>query len=1052
MADKAINTVEVFSRVLHEDSEAEVVSDLEQELREIGIKNAKVSSSQIYTLYGPELDDKQLETAASLVHHDVTQEALINQSIDSQQIWNFVLRVDFKPGVTDNAARVLKKDLELSGLEGIEPFTSNVFYISGKYDESDILIKEQLERVASNPLIHEITITSRKDFEEKGGFEKKIHPVILPPRPNMYMIDLANMPHQELCKTGKEGTLDTDLERNPRQERGGTLALAEDYMLAIKEYSLSEKNIAGRSSKKQLSLDELRELNEMWQGTLINVEIELLAQMWSEHCRHSLYNASIKENEKGIFDEFIKKPTKKVLEKKPHLGVSIFKDNAGVFKFNEKWNIAVKNETHNTPSALDPYGGSITGIVGVNRDPMGTGIGAELIGNSLYYYLSHRNDRRRYFKDQKLTQLLLNPKQIYNGVVKGVEHGGNQMGIPINLGMLIENERNAKPIVGVGSIGRIPPTINGKPSEQKHIDAGDRLYIVGGRAGVDGIHGATFSSEGLNANSPVTAVQIGDAYTQKKMFDALLELRDRGFIKYITDLGAGGVCCASLEMAEEVGGELGGLNIDLDKLKKKYPGMTATELLMNESQERMAIAVDGTNREEIEAILEKHEVEFSDIGEFSNSGRAEICANNENVVDLDMDFIHHGFPRRELHPAEYRLTDTEEMELRSGLENALDNIKNECTSEEEFIKFGFYEMLARPNLSSVAPFMDRMDSTVKGLSVQHCIQGRGRISTRAACTLPDINSPEGLIQSYGNTERQSYIDAEKMGTNAFLRSIGNNIAMGGRLDWMVATDQALWQSSDEPKYQQMLIEANRGMAKVIEGCKIPVISGKDTMYNQAAMFDENGNLVKRGVFPAIFMTTFAKIDNASNITTIDAKDEGDYVYVVGSKTKADMGGSEYYNWLSEKTGTEFNIGRVSSESVEDVFETFAKMNAACNEGLLNSSAYIEAGGLMTAIKNTAMAGEKGIEFDIDMLDKEEGMQLHEIMYGETEGRFLVTVSEANKARFEELFAGKYSPIGVVKGDEIKMKYGVREMFSEKVGTMLGIYHNMAGAEGGLVYG
>ncbi|MBU4245626.1 MAG: hypothetical protein KKE71_01145 [Nanoarchaeota archaeon] len=724
-----------------------------------------------------------------------------------------------------------------------------------------------------------------------------------------------------------------------------------------------------------------------------------------------------------------------------------------MFKFNEKWNLAVKKETHNTPSALDPYGGAITGIVGVNRDPMGTGLGAELIGNSLYYYLGHKDDIRRYFKDQKLTQLLLNPKQIFNGVVKGVEHGGNQMGIPINLGMLVEHERyNGKPIVGVGSIGRIPPTINGKPSEEKHIDADDRLYIVGGRAGIDGIHGATFSSEVLNANSPVTAVQIGDAYTQKKMFDALIELRDRGFIKYITDLGAGGVCCASLEMAEEIGGELGGLDINLDKLLQKYPGMTAAELLMNESQERMAISVDKNNKEEIEAILKKHEVEFSDIGAFNNSGRAEIYANNEKVVDLDMGFIHHGFPKRELRPADYKLTAEKELNLKNELNDFLEVIVSGCENEEARAKKEFYEMLNRPNLGSVAPFMDRMDSTVKGLSVQHCIQGKGRISTRSACIMPDITSSEGLIQSYGHTERQSYIDSEKMGMNAFLRSIGNSIAMGGNLDWMVATDQALWQSSDDPKYQKMLIEANRGMAKVIEGCAVPVISGKDSMYNQVAMFDENGNPVKRGVFPTILMTTFAKIDDVNNITTIDAKEEGDSVYVVGSKTKADMGGSEYYNWLSERTGKEFSIGRVSNESVETVFETFGKMNLACNERLLNSATYVEAGGLMTAIKNTAMAGEKGIEFDVDALDKEEEMQLHEIMYGETEGRFLVTVSEEKKERFEELFAGKYSKIGTVKGAEIKMKYGGKEMLSEKVGSMLGIYHNMAGAEGGLVYG
>jgi len=391
---------------------------------------------------------------------------------------------------------------------------------------------------------------------------------------------------------------------------------------------------------------------------------------------------------------------------------------------------------------------------------------------------------------------------------------------------------NGKPIVGVGSVGRLPHRVGELLAHEKHIDTGDRLYIVGGRAGVDGIHGATFSSEGLTEKSPATAVQIGDPYTQRKMFEALLELRDKGYIKFVTDLGAGGVSCAAFEMAE-ANEDNGGVLLDLNRLLTKYPGMTATELLLNESQERMAIAVDMEHKGEIEKILEKHEVEFSDIGMFTNSGRAEVYCKGEKVVDLDMDFLHNGMPDRSLTPEEYRDADkAAEQTLRFAKQLAARAARGSHLNTE------FIEMCERPNLASVAPFTDKMDSTVKGLSLQHCIQGRGRVSTKTSCTLPDDQATEGLIQAYGHSERQSYIDSRLMGKNSFLRSVGNNIAMGGRLDYMVATDQALWQSSKDPKYQQMLIEANEGMAQVIEKCKIPVISGKDSMYNQAKVYDE----------------------------------------------------------------------------------------------------------------------------------------------------------------------------------------------------------------------
>jgi len=1040
------NTVEVVDKPI---TGTDTVSALEEILREIGISGAKAFSTKLYTIDG-ELPDDQLEKLPELVHHSVTADALVNKPLETRTDWNFAIRVDCKAGVTDNAARVLKADMKAKGIDG-EVYTSLIHYIQGELKEE---LKVMLERGASNPKIHDIKFLTSQEFQKQSGFETKIHPVELGHRDNYFLLDFGGMTVEERIKTSQKGTLNPKLVKEGMtveqidKLRGGTLSLynkgyGTDYIDAIVAYLNSELNTKAGFKK----------------GETTDTTIELLAQMWSEHCRHSIYNASIPENEKGVFVEYIKKPTEEVLKEKPHLGKSIFKDNAGVFVFNDKWLIAIKNETHNSPCALDPYGGAITGIVGVNRDPAGTGLGAEVILNFQFYRFGHDDDKRRYFKTDKLLieDLLLNPKQITTGVWSGVEEGGNQMGIPVNIGDVSRSDcYNGKPICGVGSAGRMPHEINGKPSYEKHIDVGDLVYICGGRAGLDGLHGATFSSEELSANSPATAVQIGDAYTQRKLFEALLEARDKGLINFVTDLGAGGVCCAVMEMAEETGG----INIDLDKLLIKYEGMTATELLLNESQERMAVAINPSKVKEFEEIMKKHESEFSTIGSFNDSGRAEVYCKGDKVVDIDMDFMHHGMPRRTLNPKEYKLNAAEKDLIDKKFSDVVaTKIKNAKYNVNSFLQQEFDDMLERPNLASVASFCDRMDSTVKGHQVQHCIQGKGRISTKTACTLVDLESNEGLIQAYGHAERQTQIDAERHGKNAFLRAIGNNIAMGGRLDYMVATDQALWQSADEGEFQQMLIEANKGMAQVTTGCKIPVISGKDSMYNQATIYAKDGDKVtkvKRGIFPEIQMITFAKIDDASKIVTIDAKQEGDLVYLVGSKTKSDLGGSEYANMYSEKEGIDFRIGTVSNENISDVYDTFQKMNDAQKDGLLQSAKYVEAGGLAMAFKDTACAGELGIVASTHKMYTS-GLKINDLLFGETEGRFLITVRPEDRAKVEQIFTvksedkskaeqisqEKYILLGEVKGKDLVIHNSQGVLIQKGIDEMQKMYHKVA---------
>lgn len=1080
----AINTVEVMDRPL---GVSDTRSDLELALQELGVKDAKAFSTFMYTLAGDH-DKAAMRSAASLMFHRVTQEAFVNQPITTGRQWSFAIRVDYKPGVTDNAARVLRSDLGLVGIPEAEVYSSQVHYVRGTYDDK---LRQGLERLASNPLIHDITIISHTDFDAQGGFAKKIHPVQLDKRPNFFWVDVGSMDRDELLRTGSLGTLNTDRTVNPKQRRGGELALEEDFMFAIQKYANSDLNTQAQNGTRR-------------KGFLTDTELEWFGQDWSEHCRHTIYNALIPGENVGIFEKFISGPTLKVLQEKPYLGVTVFRDNSGGFRFNDDWIALIKNETHNSPSALDPFGGAITGIVGVYRDPAGTGLGGEVIGGFLFYYFGHLNDTRKYYKarlghvgsivlpesvildlglESKVSHwingtsgqertstftdmwlpeavlkqlkladginlwkpnestLILNPRQIDRGVNKGVETGGNCSGQPIYLGTRQHHDvYYGKPQVGVGALGRLPFKIGNLFAHEKHIDIEDRLYIIGGRAGLDGIHGATFSSKGLTSSSSPTAVQIGDPYTQKKMFDALLELRDLGYIKFITDLGAGGVACASIEMARETNG----LEIDLDKLLVKYPGMTATELLFNESQERMAIAVDMRHKDDIEAILKKHEVEFSDIGKFTASGRAIVYCKGDTVADLDMGFLHKGYPRRNLKFADYKPTAAEAETMQARLD---ETVRIEVGETREYaspekIREEFRRMLARPNFGSVAPFMDRMDSTVKGLWVQHCIQGRGRISTKAACSLIDNADPSAVIQAYGFCERQSYIDSKQMGINAFLRAIGNSVAMGGDIDYMIATDQALWQSGYDPKFQRMLYEANEGMASIIIGCKIPVISGKDSMFNQATIYDEKGNVVKRGVFPTLLMITMSKLNFAGNVMTVDAKHEGDFIYIVGEPTGADFGGSELYNMYGEMRGEILNVGRVSNVPYSNFYETCRRMKAAHDQGILQSARYVEAGGVTIALRDTACAAERGVHVDLGAVHSEQGIGPREKLHGETEGRFIITAKPHDAGAIERRFRNSgCSLIGVVTGDQLRIDSpGYESLVAPRVAGILSEYH------------
>ena len=521
----------------------------------------------------------------------------------------------FLPGVTDNLAHTVEEALRLKGLKEIVKVASGRGFLfkekSGDAKAiSDALIYKEYHPLTDRFIVHE----TAGDAE---GLLKFPH-VVLPETPKVENVNLE-LPDEKLESLSKERLLALNLEE----------------MKAIRHYYRLDKT---RADRKERGLPDVP----------TDVELEVLAQTWSEHCKHKIFNAKIThiDNSKprelrtdtinSLYKTYIKAATKKLSQWRKDL-LSVFEDNAGVVKWDSETAVCFKVETHNSPSALEPYGGALTGILGVNRDILGTGLGAKPLFNTDIFCFA--------YPSASLPQRpkLLPAKAILDGVRKGVEDGGNKSGIPtVNGAIYFDPGYRAKPLVFCGTGGLLPLHIKvgseTRDAVKKHTRAGDLIVMAGGRVGKDGIHGATFSSESLNEGSPMSAVQIGDPFTQKRLMDFVIDARDAGLITGITDNGAGGLSSSVGEMANITGGAI----IHLDRVPTKYPGLADWEVVVSESQERMTISTNDF--EAVKKLADKHNVEVSNIGEFTNRGYFEVQNNGRTVALLDLEFLHDGCP------------------------------------------------------------------------------------------------------------------------------------------------------------------------------------------------------------------------------------------------------------------------------------------------------------------------------------------------------------------------------------------------------------------------
>src|SRR3989338_7304786 len=471
----------------------------------IYVSPKKVSSRADSYLIDSKLSRHKIEQLAQALTNPILESFCIDK-LSNIKDFSYAIEIGFLPGVTDNVGHTVKEIasdlLHLKKSDNFAVYTSKIFFVSGT--------KEHAQKIALtlyNPLIERAKIVPVKN--KKIHLKAEIPKVVLKKRKPVINVDLE-VSEEELIKIGKEGILDNGKE----QKRRGPLALDLPSMQTIAEHF------------RKLKRDPT------------DIELESLAQTWSEHCKHTIFANPIDDIKDGLYKTYIKGATNLIRKKKGKRDfcVSVFSDNSGGIIFDKNYLVTHKVETHNSPSALDPFGGAITGIVGVNRDTIGFGLGAKPVANVYGFCFGNPADEQIFFKNKNLTQPMLPPKRIMDGVIKGINVGGNCSGIPTLSGFMKFDDRyRAKPLVFAGTVGLIPRKINGHPSHIKSAKAGDYIVMVGGRVGLDGIHGATFSSVVMDSNSPATAVQIGDPITQKKLSDAIVkEARDMGLYNSIT--------------------------------------------------------------------------------------------------------------------------------------------------------------------------------------------------------------------------------------------------------------------------------------------------------------------------------------------------------------------------------------------------------------------------------------------------------------------------------------------------------------------------------------
>jgi len=740
-----------------------------------------------------------------------------------------------------------------------------------------------------------------------------------------------------------------------------------------------------REGQLYLSLVEMQTIQAHFQSLdrdPTDIELETVAQTWSEHCSHKTLAGRIHYRDpdgqrhfENMLKETIFAATQKICADAgdENWCVSVFSDNAGVIRFDDQYNVVFKVETHNHPSALEPYGGANTGIGGVIRDPMGTGMGAKPICNTDIFCFAPPDTPA-----ETLPPGVLHPRRIIKGVVSGVRDYGNRMGIPTVNGALYFDPRYlGNPLVYCGNVGLIPRELS-----FKHTQAGDLIVAVGGRTGRDGIHGATFSSAELNSHSETLsggAVQIGNAITEKMVLDVLMVARDRGLYNAVTDCGAGGFSSAVGEMGEKIGAE-----VQLEQVPLKYEGLSYTEIWISEAQERMVLAVPAEKWDELSSLCASEGVEATVIGKFVPTGRLVLKYDGQQVADLAMEFLHDGRPPV-VRDAIYSPPTPSPLEKVSGTNNYTDSL---------------LKILGSLNVCSKEWVIRQYDHEVQGGSVLKPLVGAANDGPGdAAVVRPVLDSRRGITISCGMNPCYGDFDTYWMAASAIDEAVRNCVAVGTDPSRIAILDNFCWGTTDRPETLGSLVRAALACYDVATVLGTPFISGKDSLNNEFRPLNAEEPI---SIPSSLLISAIGQIDDVAHCVSMDLKTPGNLLYLVGT-TQNELGGS-HFALVENLSG-----GGVPKVDAPSAKKTFAAMHAAIHAGLVRACHDLSEGGLAVAVAEMAFAGGLGakisladvpFEADGDRSDRPAEV----LLFSESNTRFLCEVRAENANAFEAALA------------------------------------------------
>lgn len=759
-----------------------------------------------------------------------------------------------------------------------------------------------------------------------------------------------------------------------------------DYELELKTVPIRELNdeqllVLSKEGQLYLSLAEMQTIQQHFETAArepTDIELETIAQTWSEHCSHKTLAGRIRytdENGTKQFENMLKETIFEATQKiRADLGdddwcVKVFSDNAGIVKFDDEYHIVFKVETHNHPSAIEPYGGANTGIGGVIRDPLGTGLGAKPFCNTDIFCFAPPN-----IDATELPPGVLHPQRVIKGVVSGVRDYGNRMGIPTVNGAVYFDERYlGNPLVYCGNAGLLPVD-----KAEKAPRDGDWIVAIGGRTGRDGIHGATFSSAELTSESESIsggAVQIGNAITEKMVLDVLLQARDEDLYNSVTDCGAGGFSSAVGEMGESIGAE-----VWLERAPLKYDGLSYTEIWISEAQERMVFAVPPEKLDRMKELCESEGVEASVIGQFTPTGQLRLMYDGQQVGLLSMEFLHDGRPPviREANYTPPALQETQVPEL-----------------HQVEIERCLHRILGSLNVASKHWIIRQYDHEVQGGSAVKPLVGVEQNGpSDAAVVRPRLSSRRGVVISCGMNPHFGDFDPYHMAASAIDEAVRNAIAVGADPDRLAILDNFCWGNTEKPDTLGTLVRSALACYDIAVAWKTPFISGKDSLNNEFTWTDQNGEKQTIAIPPSLLISAMGQIDDVAKCVTMDLKEAGNPIYLVG-ETKAEFGGSHLFKILG------LPGGRVPIVDPEPALKLFKAVHSAIHQSTIRACHDLSEGGLATALAEMSFAGHLGL--DLTLPDSE--LTAMEQLFSESNSRFVVEVAADKEESFTQAMSG-----------------------------------------------